>query len=129
MVRPPHPRAPREKAATGGVEVLSRSPTRTTPSFCTFLLRKIVDSRSARLRLVSLLIPPQGDDRPHDDAALRHPLPPRATYRLMRPLRHQRDKTVGFDVAGTDSTDAAWSEVAPDDESAYRFFRVSVEMP
>ena len=26
-------------------------------------------------------------------------------------------------------TDAAWSEVAPDDESTYRFFRVSVEMP
>ena len=26
-------------------------------------------------------------------------------------------------------TDAAWSEVAPDGESAYRFFRVSVEMP
>ena len=26
-------------------------------------------------------------------------------------------------------TDAAWSEVAPDGESNYRFFRVTVEMP
>ena len=26
-------------------------------------------------------------------------------------------------------TDAAWIEVAPDDESDYRFFRVTVEMP
>ena len=26
-------------------------------------------------------------------------------------------------------TDAAWSEVAPDGESGYRFFRVTVEMP
>ena len=28
-----------------------------------------------------------------------------------------------------DLTDAMWSEVAPDGESGYRFFRVSVEMP